>query len=594
MAAYRLLIVFLSTLALIVAGGVPARAEVVADLRAADTIDPRLSQTVTLKADCARLADFFLDLSQSTGVGMAVGWDNEDWQSYDRKISAQVSSVKLCELMHQMAAMMDFSWSRSTQSGQYVYVLFQSDAQRAEERKLAAAYEASEKTRLSDKRADLLSDLAVLGKMSSADAASLKSSDPWRYVLATESLGRGLSSFFDSSAEARQAYLDGGETTIPVASMLPQLQDTLKSVVGSYGELTKSIGGDATYTELLSGQFDRLQLTVNGRSMTGVDIVSRSVLGRLAIWGGSKRMEIPLFDPSTLLAKTLGNAIISLRSGQPAKRVAAEVETGTKAAIRQMNAADDVGVDITSNPALRQSLTIIEKDRSIPLSEVLDAISSNTGLNVLSDCYGLINGPVLGGARTLGAHLLDVRRVFGKDWQFADGLLVLRDHAWFVKRSWEVPQVWMEYWTDRGERNRGLKLEDLVGMAGLRDAQLENTIAKDAKLVGLGAGDAVRNRDILRFYGALSKDQQAALETGRLSVSGLTDEQWGHLKRALTSKGAAYAALEKKSQHVRMEQSGSEIVQHLFRVYPDEDNHPVEFKVVTGFTTDATYRVKPQ
>jgi len=586
----RFTIILLTVLAVAIATS--TQAEIVSDMRTADKVDARLAQTTTLQADCARLADFVSSLAQSTGIGMAVGWDKDDWQSYDRKITAQVKDVKLCVLMHEIAAMMGFTWSRSTTDGQYVYVLFQSEAQRSTERARAATREDEERNRLAQKRTALLKDMANLGAMAPEDAAALKSSDPWRYVLATESLGRQMAAFFRDCPEAGQTFLDGVEAVIPVASLASGPREMLRSIVSSYGELTKSIGGDSSYPELLE-QFDKLQLTVNSRSLTGVDIVSRSILGRLTIARGSRQLDIPLFDPSTPLARTLGAAIIKLKGGESVKQIAAEVEAGTKAAIRDMNAADDEEVDITSNPALQQSFTVIDKDRSVPFMDVVTAISSKTGLNVLADCYGLVNGPVTGGNRTLGAHLLDIRRVFGKDWQFADGFLVLRDRTWFVKRAWEVPQVWMDYWIDRGEKSGELTLDDLTKIAQLRDEQLENTIAKDAKLVSLGAGDAVRNKEILRFYGSLTKDQQATLESGKLGASGLTDEQWGYLGKALIAKGAAYAGVEKKSQYVTLDQSGTEIVQHVFRVHPEDGSQALEFKVVTGFTTGATYREKP-
>ena len=55
----------------------------------------------------------------------------------------------------------------------------------------------------------------------------------------------------------------------------------------------------------------------------------------------------------------------------------------------------------------------------------------------------------------------------------------------------------------------------------------------------IGAGDAARNRQILRFYGLLSDDQRKALSTQQLEAGTLTDLQWAALQKALATKGEA-------------------------------------------------------
>ena len=121
-------------------------------------------------------------------------------------------------------------------------------------------------------------------------------------------------------------------------------------------------------------------------------------------------------------------------------------------------------------------------------------------------------------------------------------------------------------------------------MACLRDEQIDHTIMFEPKLVRMGAGDAARNRHILRFYGSLNDDARSALSAGRLRATDLNDEQWALLQKALASKGAAYATLSRDQLIVSLTQSGSDIIEHSFTCYPGQGEEPIVFKLVTGLT----------
>ncbi len=227
-------------------------------------------------------------------------------------------------------------------------------------------------------------------------------------------------------------------------------------------------------------------------------------------------------------------------------------------------------------------MTLYAIDTTAPLAQTLKILAEKSGLNVISDCLPGKAPAVAGGDKSLGQALEMIRNAYESNWEKSGNTLHFRDEEWFTKRAWEVPQVWLDYWIVRGKTNNGLLLEDLVQIARLRDAQIDHTITTDPILVGLGAGEAARNREILRFYASLSYDQQKTMSTQRLDVSVLSDDQWALLQKALAVKGAAYAAAGKGSQFIQLVQSGSDVVEYKFSYYPGDSQIAVEFKLVSG------------
>lgn len=546
--------------------------------------DQRLNQTITLKAESVSVSDVLSQLSTSTGVALTAGQDADDWAVRDRKVIVEVTDMRLIDLMQQLASTLRFRWSRGGDGAKATYRLWQDRKARDEEESLRSSVD-SEQSRLArEKRENGLADMVNLGSLAGADAAGLKANDPWRYVLATEPLGRDVADLMSNFSDARNAFVQGTEASFAVAELPQTLQDTVKRIAESYESLMKSIGNAEDHAALL-GRFDKLQITINRGSSGGSgpkDIVSQSILGRIAIGSGSDSLEIPLFDPASPVGKALGRAIIGLKGGALKDAVGKQLQADMGAAISVSEAVQAAPRDITSDPALRVSVKIFDRGTAATLPMALKALSAKTKLNVISDCFP---GPQIGmdgGERTVGEQLELIRKAFGSNWTKAGGVLVFRDKDWFTKRAWAVPEVWMKYWADRGKLNDGLLLDDLARIGDLRDEQIDHTIMTDSQLVRFGAGEAARNRQILRFYVSLTADQRKRLTESRLDASSLTDEQWAALKSALATKGAAYAAAQKGSQFAILSQSGKDVIEYKFAYYPGENETAVTFTLSTG------------
>lgn len=546
--------------------------------------DPRLDQRVTISADGLRVADVLQSLSQLTGVSMAAGRDASDWMVYDRRVILHVSDMTLRLLMGELTNVLSFHWTRSGETGKWTYFLLKDEAAETEELTLRTAAEDGRHRMDRQKRESALSDLVNLTSLSAADIDRLRETDPWRYVLASGSLAGDVARFLKSHSESREAFLSGAGSSTPVAAMSPDLQATVKRIAESYNSLMKSIGASGDYSELL-GKFDKLQITINRRSLESPDVFTQSMLGSINIgYGiGPDSLEVPILDPTSSVARAFGSAVLKLRSGAKKEDVAKELQSSLQVAAADLNKArTGHSRDITSDPDLKKPVELFDSPTTAPLTTTLKKLAESSGMNVVSDYFRVSPSNMHSGQRTLGEQLELIRVTYGSNWEKLGRTLRLRDSEWFKKRTWEVPSVWMDHWAARGKQTDGLELAELAQIGRLRDEQLDHTIMTDPVLVRLGAGEAARNRQILRFYQSLDDTQRTQMVSQNLPVSSLSPDQWSRLRDALATKGAAYAAVERGGQWMKLSSSGSDVVEHTFSYHPEGNDAPVTFKLTTG------------
>jgi hypothetical protein len=547
--------------------------------------DPRLDQSVSFDSNGLRLAEAFASLGKITGVSMVAGVAPEDWMVYDRKVIVHVKNMKLRDLMLELSRTLSFTWARYDEDETWAYRLWRDPASETNELALRTAA-ADQKSKVArQKRESGLSDLVNLASLSSADVLALKDTDPWRYILASESLGGDVAHFLKSHPESREAFLSGAGSSTPVAAMPADLKLVVRRIADSYHALTMSIGASEDQSDLLS-KFDRLQITINRRSLNSQDVFTQSMLGSITIgYGmGPESIEVPILDPTSPVAGAFGAAVLKLRSGANKQEVAKQLQAALKSAADtgSMLGGPRAGRDITSDPQLRTPVELFKTASTAPLTATLAALADKTKLNVVSDYFPVAPSNVPAGSRPLGEQLEIIRATYGSNWEKAGGVIRLRDSEWFRKRTWEVPQVWLDHWEAQGRLNDGLGLVELAQIGRLRDEQLDNVIIADPALVRLGAGEAVRNRQILRFYQSLDDAQRTQLTSQQLPVSILSGDQWARLKDALATKGAAYAAVERGGQSVKLTKSGGDVAEYIFSYYPEGGDPPVTFKMTTG------------
>ena len=130
--------------------------------------DPRLDRKVTYSASALRIADVLTELSESTGVVMAAGSDNNDWMVYDRKVTVFVTDMRLGDLMRELAGILRFHWSRGGDEGKWTYRLWQDKQQWQEEESLRDSAEDAMQRKAREKRENAVADLVMMVVDSSA------------------------------------------------------------------------------------------------------------------------------------------------------------------------------------------------------------------------------------------------------------------------------------------------------------------------------------------------------------------------------------------------------------------------------------------
>lgn len=543
--------------------------------------DPRLDQRVAFDADGATLSTALTGLGNAAGVEMLAGINKDDWLVQDRKVILHVRDMKLFDLMQEISRVLSYHWSRGGEKGKWTYRLWQDKEESLEEENLRRSEEDAKARAAREKRENAIADMVNLGSLGESDAANLKSTDPWRYLLATEPLGRELAEFIGLFPEARNAFVQGQSASFPVATLSPQLQNSVRRIAESYDSLTRSIGASEDHSDLLS-KFDKLQITINKRSIDSTDVMSQSMLGRINVGTPSTSIEIPLFDPSSPIAKALATAVLKLRAGASKDAVGKQLQSDMVTAVQVTQTITQSTRDISSDPALRANIQLFNVPTNATLPMTLKPLAEKAKLNVISDYFAQIPPSMSSADKPLGKHLEDIAAAYGTGWVKDGNLLRLRNREWYKKRAWEVPQAWIDYWIMKGKKDEGLRLDEFAQIGNLRDEQIDHTITVNTDLMALGAGDASRNRQILRFYASLLPDQRKQLTAQPMAVGSLNEAQWTLLQKALGTKGAAYAATARGSQSIQLTQSGSDITEYKFTYFPGGTDAPVVFTLVSG------------
>lgn len=564
-----------------------------ADTDAVFSFDPALNKSVTYSANGLRLAEVLSQLSGQTGVTMTAGANENDWMVYDRKLIIHVTDIKLRDLMEEISGVLSFVWRRSEENGKVVFRMLSDDTVESKNRALLKEAEEEKSRQNRDRRERAISEIVDLTNLPAAEREKLKSSKPWSYLLAAEPLGRDTALFLKSHAGAREAFLSGSRYSIATAALPAELQAAVRRIAESYDSLTRKIGASEGHANLLAG-FGKLQITINRLPLDAADVFTRAMLGSISIVGSNQdTIDIPILDSDSAVARAMGTAILKLQSGVSKEEVSKFLEREFQAAAEKSSGVAEPPGDIGSDPDLLKPVELYKSDTPATLTDTLRLLAEKSGLNVVSDYFRSAPVLVTGGRRPLRQQLEAIRAAFGSNWEKRGKVLRFRDSQWLRKRTWEIPQVWIDYWVDRGSGRQGLGLEELVQIAKLRDEQIDHTVMLSPELLRIGAGEAARNRLILRFYASLDDAQRAQIASQQLPVMALTDDQWDRLRAALESQGAAYLALQRGQQGIRLSRSGSLAADYVFTFRPEGDDPPVVFTVSTGIALQPGEQLPP-
>jgi hypothetical protein len=178
------------------------------------------------------------------------------------------------------------------------------------------------------------------------------------------------------------------------------------------------------------------------------------------------------------------------------------------------------------------------------LRDLLPELAHTYGLHFISDAYWNTSPSLDVPAAMTGpislAALLDRSASFTHRWDCRGSLVRLRSRTWFLDRPREVPLRLVRRWTKLFAKEGGLSLEEYIKkVAPLNDGQIE-TLRLLVGELGLppdfySLASAIH---VLRLYASLSQDQRRELWQGKaLAVSRMTVAQHSLFAEALQQRG---------------------------------------------------------
>ncbi|MFQ3548445.1 MAG: hypothetical protein SNJ70_01670 [Armatimonadota bacterium] len=524
------------------------------------------------------------EISVKTGIELISGENENDWFCRDRKLVIFARDMKISELLTNIASVLNFTWIKEGSAEKQAYRIIQSDEQKDREVTLRDNFLQKKNSEENKKRTDVLVEIESLSKMTSEQSESLKSTNEWKYLLSTEGLAESITIFFNVFDAAKVAFLDGIEANFAYSELSDTQKSAVKKLAENYNELMKSIGAQEDYKALIDN-IDKLQIAINRQeTLQADDVISKSKLGSVALIYGDKKFEIPMFELSSPAVNALAKAIIALKSGRNIETVQSQL-TKDLLDISKKSKSIANPVAVPTDSELNKSITLYTDDRISPLPEMLYKISEKAKMNIVSDYFPTFSLNISGGAKLLIDHLKIIKNEFDKNWQKKSNTLLFTDDKWFVKRSEEVPEVWINYWLTRSEINKGIVFEDMLQIAILRDEQLENSILKNYWMLNAGVSEIIKNKNILRFYASLSQEQMNQISQGKLSVESLSDNQWKLLRDALSDKGYLNYAANKSNQLISFERTLPDVnfqERYTITFHPTGDSLPVTFQILKG------------
>ncbi len=490
--------------------------------------DTRLDQKVTYQAKGTLLHVVLEELSEKTDVAMTAGMNAGDWKVRDRKVALFVTDMKLDDVQKTLAKLLRFTWARGKKDGVHTYRLFQDLKSRKEEEALLAGSAEAEAKKLAEKRTGVIDQIEQLDKLSPEEIAKLKDESPFLYVMATEPFGKSLGQMLTAIPDARAAFTDGRDVNLPLSKMTQHGVNATEGLITGLDELVSKldIGHNNAHTKLLNNLSQaEIKMKLSGEDMPE-EARQAGMIGMIQVTApNSERFDMPIFDPTSHMANMIAKAMIMASEGQSPESIKAQMMADSTKLFSQpptVQAEDDLPKD---NPALDKEIKLEAKDPSMPA--VLETLAKEAKTNVVSDYFIDARSPRMSQTTCkLRDALKLIAATYGKQVKYSEGLITFEDPKWYEKRSWEVPEAWLETWRTRAKEGK-FTFDDLVSVACLTDGQIQHTILAERKLLPVMGFGINRSKNVLRLYAALTPGQKTALQTqSGINVSTLSDAQW--------------------------------------------------------------------
>ena len=535
--------------------------------------DLRLSQTVSCCAASKDSAAILAEISKKTGVTLRAGYNAGDWPVRESQMNVFAKDVPLRDLMNSMARVMKCKWSIGGMDDAPTY-RFIADTRVAPQG--LAKLDAAEQQR-TEARKNYLADCSAADEIFD-DLAKMKDTDPDRYLSIKSGVSSSLAGIMSEIPGAKDAFSSGSTFEVKCSDLSPAALAALTRFVEAGASIIADEDRKASFQAIadnlssLTFQINRPSTASTPAWVLGV-ILFRSDAGGV---GG-----YPIIDPDSEGEKLAAGATIkALEEGrdltEPENQAfddAFEAEANRiSAAEPAVDHSKDAGPK-SANPVLDAEITI---KASSGLCKVEQQLAEASKLCVVSDSFKSSDGraEVASGKRTPRSVLDQVSKDCDYNWWKRGSTIELRDRRWLERRSEQIPEAWLAKWRSAIKKNGKLDLDALVEIAGLTPKQLVENLDDDDLL---GKTTVVKNvssnRDLLTFYGSLSKTQSDGLLTDAgLDLRSLPDECWKQAQQLISRKDPKLVDQSDPSVSMTLARKDNTCV---FRVFGDDKSKAI-------------------
>jgi RNA polymerase sigma-70 factor (ECF subfamily) len=525
-----------------------------------EVVDGRLAQKVTMAFKGTALSALCDHLRVETGVHLAAANSVAD-----EKVTLFCKQMPLRDVMRQLSRPFGYAWSRSGQAGKYRYELLQDLRSQLLEEELRnrdrhAALLSLEQEMERFRPYLSLSPDEILARARTAPPAEKALLEKIGGSEKHSALGWGtIQMYFRLSAQEKMALL-AGETLYfsegPRPGERPLPPEVARGVMqGWREERALKVGEGYRMTGANDADSFPIAQVPGVRASVSVSL-DHSQLGQYGLNGltgfyGPDPMNRRTSDGPYAIGQS--PRVTQPNNARTNARLAQEPALLSQISIQPRHTCEGSRREQTNDPSpmasqgqpTKAGRSPLGVDRHVATADVLEAVHQSTGLPIIADYYTRLYKPdtVSVAGRTLFSALNQLCDTLRLRWNREGDWLQFRSMSYYDDRVKEVPNRLLEHWAAVRRQHGGLRLDDLVEIAGLTDAQLQGAqMAEGAKeCYGLDEWDLARDRLVLpglRYLAGFTPEQRrkAESEAGLSFAEMSLVQQQGFLARRWPAK----------------------------------------------------------
>lgn len=542
--------------------------------------DPRIAQKITYEARRKPVRVILADLSELSGVTLNAGYNDNDWQVRDRRMNIFAKDTPLISLMNSIARVMKFNWSVNRQPELPTYRLYMN-------RKIlleadAKNYRMQEEfnREMEDWRERAVEDVLKIADMSPADAAGLRESNPYGYMLYSTGVAQPFATLMRINPGIHKALMNGEELILSAGDLSPEELQAATLLVekswvicekGGAGNHYDNSGSKMPLPHNISKALNTLKINPDSddvQSMIPQINVEYSILDDTTgeSTGRHDFVEALLFKPDQPFARVYGKSMTeALETGQPLDDVMDKHKDELKQLYKEERSKipNPEKVEHPDDPELNVEIKMDvkpEDGKSPRFDDCLATLAGASGYAVVADSHGRQYSPVESGKTTSRAVLDQIDSKLGYNWWKQDGVLELRDRLWFRMRAAQIPDSTLDRWRSTFKNKGYLDINEMSEIAMLTSEQFDYNIREcDDKVLDQWQVDVLvrSSKNDLNLYGILNSSQRKMLfSSSGMELRVLAPEQMSKITRLIRRDRGSISADAVADLVIRVKRSG--------------------------------------